>query len=291
MKKILLASSALVMSTGIAAAEVSVGGDARMGVQSKNGGDATLNSRIRIKFAATGMSDGGMEFGGNVRADQASGGALDGTAGDVFISGPFGKVTMGDTDGGFDWALDEAGGAGAITDDHTGHAGYNGNSGLDAGQVLRYENTFGEIGFAASISQDKDDSGEGDTLGFGVKGSLADFGIGVGFQSNDDDSIIGMSAKFSIGELTGVLNHSNVSDENGDGGDMTHTGIGMTYTSGLVAINVNFGRKDYDDDSMDVDGFGAAAQYDLGGGAKAQLGVGSSGDDQESWSLGLNLAF
>lgn len=295
MKKVLLASTALVISVGAAAAEVSVSGDARMGVQSKNGEDAMLNSRIRIKFAASGVSDGGMEFGGSMRADQAKDpGAQNGTAGDVYIKGPFGKVTMGDTDGGFDWALDETAGAGSITDDHTAHDGYlRGNAGLDAGQVLRYENTFGDIGFAASISQDKDmDDGDvGDTLGFGVKGSLADFGVGVGFQSNDAASIIGMSAKFSFGDMTGVLNYSNTNDENDDGKDMTFTAIGVTHTSGPVAINVNFGRRDFDDNSMDTDGFGAAAQYDLGGGAKAQLGVGSSGSDSESWSLGLNLAF
>ena len=285
-----------------AAAEVTVGGDARMGVQSVNGEDAKLNSRIRIKFTASGMSDNGVEFGGSMRADQvnadteaggASGGSQTGTAGEVFINGPFGKVAMGDTDGAFDWALDETAGAGSITDDHTGHDGYSngGNKGLDAGQVLRYENSFGEVGFAASISQDKDDSGEGDTLGFGVNGSMANVKVGVGFQSNDAASIAGMSATTSFGDLKGVLNYSKTSDDNDSGMDVSYAGLGMTYETGPVALNVNFGKHDYEDDAMDKDGVGAAAQYDLGGGLKAQLGFGTSGDDRDSWSLGLNMSF
>ena len=48
MKTILLTSTALVMSAGFAAAEVTVGGDGRMGVQSLDGADVTFNSRVRI---------------------------------------------------------------------------------------------------------------------------------------------------------------------------------------------------------------------------------------------------
>ena len=71
MKRILLASSALVMSGGIAAAEVAVTGDGRMGVQSVGGGDIAFSSRIRIIFTASGETDNGLTFGGSIRADNA----------------------------------------------------------------------------------------------------------------------------------------------------------------------------------------------------------------------------
>ena len=72
MKKILFASTALLATAGIAAAEVSVSGDGRMGVTylkdrvlTDGNGDPysaewQFTSRIRIKFAASGETDGGI---------------------------------------------------------------------------------------------------------------------------------------------------------------------------------------------------------------------------------------
>ena len=47
MKSLLIATSALVMTAGIAAAEVTVGGDGRMGII-YDGSDWDFTSRIRI---------------------------------------------------------------------------------------------------------------------------------------------------------------------------------------------------------------------------------------------------
>ena len=100
MKKILLATTVLGMTAGFAAADVSVSGDARMGVVSTDG-DSVFSSRMRIKFSGSGTTDGGLSFGGSFRANDAQG-AKAGTAGSVFISGAFGKISMGDVDGGDD---------------------------------------------------------------------------------------------------------------------------------------------------------------------------------------------
>lgn len=97
MKKLLLASTALVMTAGVAAAEVTTGGTARMGLV-YDGDDVVFNSRIRIIFTASGETDTGIAFGGTIRADNASAGNQ-GRAGNVFISGAFGRLAMGDVDG------------------------------------------------------------------------------------------------------------------------------------------------------------------------------------------------
>ena len=111
MKRALLASTALVMSAGIAAAEVSVGGDGRMGVQSLDGADVKFSSRVRISFTASGETDNGLTFGGSIRADNASGGSS-GTGGNVHVSGAFGKLAMGDVDSAAKAAVGQAGGVG-----------------------------------------------------------------------------------------------------------------------------------------------------------------------------------
>lgn len=108
MKKILLASTALVLSAGIAAAEVKVTGDARMGLISDNGLGVAANSarvqftsRARVTFTLSGQTDTGLAFGASFRADNA--GAAAGntamTAGTVFVSGAFGRLAMGDVAG------------------------------------------------------------------------------------------------------------------------------------------------------------------------------------------------
>jgi outer membrane protein OmpU len=115
MKKLLLATSILAGTAGLAAAEVTLSGDARMGfldgfVYPKNtdgevdptgtagDDDVGFTSRARVTFTFSGESDGGLSFGASFRADNSSN-AANGTAGSVFLSGAFGKISMGDVDG------------------------------------------------------------------------------------------------------------------------------------------------------------------------------------------------
>ncbi|MYA88980.1 MAG: porin [Boseongicola sp. SB0662_bin_57] len=191
--------------------------------------------------------------------------------------------------------MGDVGGAGAIADNHTGHAGFDGNSGLDGnggndGQILRYDNSFGDLGVAISFEQE-DGGSNGDIIGVGVTGGFGDVGLGVGFQTHDNASISGASVTAAFGDISGALNYSRLSNDVGD--DTTHLGVGATYSTGATSVNVNFGQKDVGD--MEQSGFGVAAQYDLGGGAKIQFGYGNSQNaddtDEDTWSLGLAMGF
>lgn len=102
MKKVLFATSALVLTAGFAVAEVAVSGDGRMGMI-YDGDDVQFSSRARVLFTLTGESDSGLSFGGKFRVDQENysanpGGrsAAKGSAGSVWISGTYGKLSMGD---------------------------------------------------------------------------------------------------------------------------------------------------------------------------------------------------
>ncbi len=108
MKKVLLATTMLVAGASVAVAEVTVSGEARMGVVS-NGFDniTTLNtdesepvftSRARVTFTLSEETDTGLSFGASFRADNA-GDASNGLAGSVFVSGAFGELRMGDING------------------------------------------------------------------------------------------------------------------------------------------------------------------------------------------------
>jgi outer membrane protein OmpU len=134
MKNILLATTVLVATVGIAAAEVTLSGDARMGVVYNDAGDSKIDftSRARVTFTLSGETDNGLSFGASFKAGEAGSnfdlrddqnrgigdpafdistativnpGADNGGLGSVFIAGSFGKLSMGDVDSAADAAV------------------------------------------------------------------------------------------------------------------------------------------------------------------------------------------
>jgi outer membrane protein OmpU len=79
MKKVLFATTALVATAGVAAADVTFGGYGRFGILyvSPEVGDSTTNitSRFRLQIDATAESDAGVTFGARVRIQQDNDGA------------------------------------------------------------------------------------------------------------------------------------------------------------------------------------------------------------------------
>ena len=292
MKKILLATTMLAGTAGFAAAEVTITGSAEMGIVGGtyySGGTTQFWQDVNVTFSMSGETDGGLSFGTSIDLDEATNGfGTDDDGTSVYISGAFGKLTLGDTDGGFDWALTETGMGTSITDDHTTHSGYNGNSGIDGwydGQILRYEYSAGDFAAAASVEMDDDANPDDPIVGLGMKYTMSGVNLGVGYQSGDGEEIIGVSAAGEAGGMKWVVNYSDRKN------DWTHMGLGLGYTSGALMVAANYGVYDYDGGGQDS-GFGLVANYDLGGGAVVQAGYASDvggGDDQ--WSLGLGMSF
>jgi outer membrane protein OmpU len=286
MKKVLLATTALTMSAGVAFAEVSISGFAEMGVSGTNSSETVFHQQIDVTFGMSAETSSGLTFGASVDLDEdASAVAAGQDAGvAVYVKGAFGNITLGDTDGGFDWALTEVGMGSALSDDHTSHAGYSGNSGLDGennGQVARFDYSFGQVSVAASY--DVDSAGTDDIMGFGVKYDAGVAKVGVGYQSNDADTIYGVSVS---GETSGIQYAVNYSDLDTDG---THMALGLGYTMDSLMIAANYGVYE-STAGVETTGTGLVANYDLGGGAVFQAGYGN-GDGDTTWSAGMALSF
>lgn len=211
MKRTIIATTALVCAGGMAAADVSVTGSAELGVKGGKEMKSQLHRDIRVDFTLSGSTDTGLSFGAKARLHEADEeGGIDGRRQAVHISGAFGTLTLGDTDGGFDKALTEVGSATSIADDHTSHPGYDENSGLDGGAslannpgaILRYDYTIG--GVTSSVSAEFGTTeGESDaTYGVGVawSGDMGGIGIdvGVGFQSGKGDVAVDMVDKVAM---------------------------------------------------------------------------------------------
>ena len=314
MKKVLFATTALVASAGFAAAEVSLSGSAEIGIFDNGTSDAQFHSDMDVKFSLSGETDNGLTFGATIDLDEvgddddvAGIGAGDpiaaagtGEEHSVFISGGFGTVTMGDTDGALDWAMQEVNlVGGSIQDDETIHAGFNGNAGLDGsndGQVLRYDYSFGAFAVAASV--ELDDAGTADdvyAIGFKYDADLGGIalGFGLGYQDGGDTygDIAGLSvsADFHNG-FEAVLNYWDQSAGSLGGTDNDYIGVALGYTIDALSFTVNYGEFD-----TGADGFGIAANYDLGGGAVVQFGYGdgtnAAGTDSDTFSLGVAMSF
>ena len=286
MKKVLLASTALVLSAGVAAADVSVSGDGRMGVRqlAETGADLLFSSRIRIAFSASGETDGGLSFGGGIRADNASGGAS-GTAGSVFIEGAFGKLTMGDVDGAAQQATGHVSGVG-----YTGLGDLNESTFLGGGEdpTALYEYSTGDLSVYVSAGQQE----QSDELGLGVAYSFGNIGVGLGYETEDgaapfdniDHTVVTVSAGF--GDATVKVLFGSAS---GDSVDGDQSAVSIDYVAGATTITAFYAD---DEELGGAEAMGLGVAYDLGGGAALKAGYASNETISESgYEIGITMSF
>lgn len=316
MKKILLATTMLTGTAGFAAAEVTATGYAEIGIIQSDAGlagstEAQFHQDIEVTFRLTGESDSGLQFGAQIDLDETNVAAGDDSGTTVFVSGAFGKLTMGDTDGALDWAVADAGALSSMGDDHTTHIAYfnaNGFDGNHDGQIVRYEYSFGD--FAAAISLEQAANGANtpadDNIGIGATYSLdlgatdLKFGLGymagdatAGAATNNGDVVAASLTVASETGVTGVIAFSTTSFDNPALADVDRFGLGLTYTTGALSVHANYG--DVEQGAVSFDSYGLAVNYDLGGGAVVMAGFGSdvaaAAGDQNQYSIGLGLSF
>ena len=292
MKNILFATTALVATAGIASADLAISGFAEIGLSDNNtaGQGWQFHQDVEVTFTMSGETDTGLSFGTSVQLDEGgTTGAGTDTADDdgyaVFVSGGFGTVTMGDTDGAFDWAMIETNvTGGSIADDETLHSGFTGNAGLDGtedGQVLRWNYSMGAIGIAASLEQDGNNAANtnDDATGFGLTyaldagGTTISFGVGMQDATATSD-ITGFSVKAAMDN--GLTLAANMSDQTTSATtSVDRVGFGLGYTMDALSVGINWGEattKTTGAADAVADGMGLAVNYDLGSGAVAQFG-------------------
>ena len=293
MKNVLFASTALVLSAGVAAAEVTVGGDGRMGIlygENAAGTDEfSFTSRIRISFSASGETDGGLQFGGSIRADNAAAGTA-GTAGSVFVSGAFGKLSMGDVDGGGKAAVGQVSGVGL-----TGLGDLNEITYLSTptDPAVLYEYAIGDATIYASVDQINDGV---DAYGVGVNYTFGTYTASLGYESVDglgDHTILGLSAGFGDVTVKAVYG-----DFSGDvaGTDFDQYAVSVDYAMGPLVVTGFIQSDDADALVDDEDlNYGLGASYDLGGGASLKGGIAHDGDAASDSDMvadfGISMSF
>jgi outer membrane protein OmpU len=227
MKNVLFATTAAsaLLIGGIASAQgIALFGDARLGLGyniNNEGGvlaevqdDGTLDtpddlravSRVRFGVNMTGETDSGITFGATIRADNAIGGEGDTegqTAGSVFVSGSWGTLTFGDTNGADEqWVGDVPGNFSltGLTDfNETKYISNGGSFGNDTGNnfasnpfarpTVRYD--FDIAGFGISVSSNRDLTDVGVGTGYAADFGGGSWSVGAGYYNFDSFEQIG----------------------------------------------------------------------------------------------------
>lgn len=307
MKKVLFATTALVMTAGAAAAEVSLSGYGRMGIVYDGNNvvdgtnDMSFNSRLRVYFDLTGESDAGLEYGGEFRADEADG-ANDGLEGSVFVSGTYGKLSMGDVDDAAEAAVGDLYGVG-----FTGLGDFNEtwyiNEGFDEDALFNtdffngsyalpaalYEYSFGMVnlyagfGSPAGINVDlgvadliDDDLFLDDQYSLGASYASDMYMVGLGYEyfkgtdratdesESVDQWVLGGEAYFGDGKVKAIYGDSTDID-------LKQWGISGEYAWNATTVTGFVRKVELADE--EVTGWGLGATYDLGGGAAFEAGI------------------
>ncbi|MDO5648602.1 porin [Paracoccus sp. (in: a-proteobacteria)] len=289
MKKALIASTALILSAGVAAADISLKGDARMGMV-YDGNDVNLTSRARVQFNMSGSTDTGLEYGASFRAHQA-GDASTGRRGSVWMKGEFGKLEFGDADSAALVAVPHIHGVGltGLGDRHENTFLKVGASADNPGALYTY--TMDGLTFAASFNDgvegrgavgavDSQGTRTNQAYALGVSYAFDGYKVGLGYENLRDRSAAKRATQIIIGGEAKVEN-ATIRANYGSFNNYSIGGQEAKYQAGISAAYKLEGGVDLTGFYRHVEGktstigryAGIGATYDLGGGAKLNGGI------------------
>lgn len=270
MKHLLIAASALAMTTGYAAADITFSGSAKAGVANQAGGAWESYSSANLAVSFAGQTDSGLSFGATF--DTTAGRSY--TLGDgddfadeggsfgmptVFVSGSFGKISISDDN--FDF-FDDTNGGGDV----------------------KYEGTFG--GFGVGLISDVDSGDASVSASYTV--------AGVALSANVDTyDLWNLSASYTMGSITATA----ATDES------SNSSVKVAYSANGISASAKYNTSDASVDlaagyatgpyAVNVDyntvsgNWNASGSYDLGGGLALEAGTNYTGD----MMIGAKMSF
>ena len=288
MKKILFATTALVASAGVAAADISVSGSAAMGLYGDEAQDAPNDSGVysmmKVVITGSGTADNGMTFGASIDASAGE----DYDRGDFEYDGgelgTFGLGAVHVATGGLKITVDQDG-IDDLSDDDNAHD-------------IQIDYSMGD--FSVSVTNDVDgDNTNGTPSEFSYKAGFSMAGISVTVSGNDVDDSTAIDLGYTVSDALGLTAHI---DQNG--GDQ-ETKVGMSYNMGAVGLTASYAMYDTADDDWDLgisysegamsvsastdeeSDWELSGSYDLGGGLSAEGGMNADSD----YYLGVAMSF
>lgn len=301
MKKALFASTALVLTAGVAAADVTISGYGRTAVlYDENAEQETfVQSRVRLNIHGTTSTDQGVDFGARFRVqwDQGDAGVDSVAPGQIYVTSNGLTVAVGNVGTAFD-------NAGLIYESEVGLISR--SFGNPAGDFYAYESkTYGPNSFVATCDDGdvgtecvvSTENGTRNRLGLAVEYSVdaltarfsyvdpdqlddsttEEFGVSVDYQWNDialsaaavkDGAGIEDNDQYFVGAyytMPGTENGVGLNYlDNGDDAGDTIVLYGDYVVAPMTTVSAYVSNNDADGNETD-NAFGIGAKYDLGG--------------------------
>ena len=265
MKKVLLATTALALSAGVAYAEVSVSGNARMGLQS-NDGTTTFEKRMTVTMSGSVETTSGLTFGAtmNLRANEGSAAVTTGARVHMATNGL--EVGMGNINGAIEYmpgvysasaGLTGLGWGGVLANtSETGYWGWDAYSSSGNGaEGVEVMYTAGSFSAHLSFSDSDLGSGADRTAGY-VSYAMGDWTVAAGMQESTDDD-----EDKTLVTVGGKVGDFGVGFGWADNGGETKIALNGSATMGALTISAYVA----DEESATDQPMGLGVSYDLGG--------------------------
>jgi outer membrane protein OmpU len=268
-------------------ADVSLSGDGRMGIMSKDGGNTFVaDSRARLRFSLSGETDSGLKFGGQFRANDAAS-ASSGTKGTVFVEFPkFGRLTMGDAEGAAQTAVTQLPIVG-YTDASNKMQEFRFITGGDAssGIDLAYSFTRESLGVFVSVGDPGASNGSaaaqnGDDRAIGVSYTTEFWKLAAAYEDNGVNTQSVISGSYGNGQAEVKVVYGKL--DNGQDQQVVYG----TYIIGTTTLSAFF-RSDF----AGVDYKGLGVSHDLGGGLALAGSYARKDGTKAIITLGASMSF
>jgi outer membrane protein OmpU len=287
MKKILFATTALVATASVAAAELAMSGSARFGVtyNEDRAEDTQLEQRMRLNFTGIAETDGGVKFEARIRLEanedaDSSGSAGKGPGGVGFAVSTGGlRVDVGSVSDVFDsgdhFSYYGSGvGFTSFIEQNSNASGFVANGFAGAGDedanTIKALYNAGDFAVSASVTQESvptADSGD-DNYQLGASYSFGAHKVGIAYGSSDasDQWVLGAGGSFGDFGYNVIVGDNDSQDDILVGASGTYA---ISAATTLVAV-VSTGGASGSDES-----YGIGVNHSLGGGVTLGAGVGS----------------
>jgi len=302
-------ATAKILATQIASAEAVLADSFTEGkaAVAKVADTTSAANRMRFNFKGTGETDSGISYGVSGRFEQSN----TSTSGSQFVSGAFGKISMGDLDGADENAAGNISGVGL-----TGLTDTNDFAYASSSHNLGYEYSMSGITFGYSQNTAVE-TGSNSAMGLKYSGDMgaASVTVGLGQAKIGTATQTSMSATVSTGGLT--IKAVTSTNDNGPDGvtalekamvttagsevvyaaavataattpDTDQTGVSISYAMDAVSVTA-FTKTVSTTGSADMDYSGFGFAYDMGG-ASLKAGVVDSNDTQ-IMDFGVSFSF
>jgi len=310
MKKVLLATSALFLTAGVASAEVSFSGTTQVSVSDTNSAGNLLNTHIDFNVAVSSTTDSGVTMSAGFGYDagrQVDTADFELDANEASESVVEGKVNSAWTTAapsltiGYNGITITADGSGVADlyngDVNSGDLGIAGSMGglsfgLTTGMSKGDDNSSMSLGYAmgditASYASTNNSDGRGkdaSKISLGYKMGDATVTVASDDRDDTDKAVQSVAVAYSMDAVKVSLSAASTGASGSSIGD--DWDVSVSYTTGAITASLAT-----DEDSVSK----ISASYDLGGGANAFLvnrsGTDGAGANKDFMAVGLNFAF